>query len=261
MAMAKNPFEDMDPDLRAMRGSTRSSAGPLRWGRVVTGILVVGCVTFAFAYHLPLQQAHEKLTGSFAALQTQVESSSRALKEAQEQAKEASESKQELQTKLDEVKQADKAHAEQSRSVISALESKLAKPLAKTQAAMGTADAQAVAALSLAYVLSPGKLDVSAPGKDALCSVAGVANKKTIRVLAVADKKSIPAGLAAKLKTPLEYSSAVAALIAQALIDKCSVEPARVSATGFAAEPSASAKIEGKKLSGARVELWLETSK
>lgn len=259
--MAKNPFEDMDPDLKAMRGSMRPSAGPVRWSRVATGILVVGCATFAFAYHLPLQQAHAKLTGSFAALQAQVESSNRALKDAQAQVKDATESKQELQSKLDEVKQADKAHAEQSRSLTSALESKLSKPLAKTQAALGSADGQAVAALSLAYVLNPGKLDVSAPGKEALCGVAQASNKKTIRVLAVADKKSIPAGLAAKLKTPLEYSSAVAAAVAATLLDKCSVEPARVSATGFAAEPSASAKIEGKKLSGARVELWLDTSK
>jgi hypothetical protein len=154
----------------------------MRWGRILTGILIVGTATFAFAYHLPLQQAHEKLTNSFAAL-------------------------------------------------------------------------------SLAYVLNPGKLDVSAPGKDALCSVAGASGKKAIRVLAIADKKSIPPGLASKLKTPLDYSTAVAALVAQTLIDKCSVEPSAVSATGFAAEPSASSKIEGKKLAGARVELWLETSK
>jgi hypothetical protein len=259
--MAKNPFEDMDPDLKAMGGSLRPSAGPMRWGRILTGILIVGTATFAFAYHLPLQQAHEKLTNSFAALQSQVESGSRALKDAQAQAKEAAESKQELQSKLDELKQTDKAHAEQNRSVASALEAKLAKPLAKNQAAIGSADAQAVAALSLGYVLNAGKLDVSAPGKDALCSVAGASGKKAIRVLAIADKKSIPPGLAGKLKTPLDYSSAVAAVIAQALIDKCSVEPSAVSATGFAAEPSASSKIEGKKLAGARVELWLDTSK
>jgi hypothetical protein len=259
--MAKNPFEELDPDMKAMGASMRPSASPIRWGRVATGILVVGCATFAFAYHLPLQQAHETLTKSFAAMQSQVETANRDLKEAQARAKEENENKQALQSQLDEAKQLDKAHAEASRSVTSALDSKLQKVVAKNQAAVGAADAQAIAALSLGYLLTPGKLDVSPQGKEALCSVAGASNKKTIRVLAVADKKSIPAALAAKLKTPLDYTSAVASLVAQTLLDKCSVDPTHVSATGFAAEPPANAKLEGKKLSGPRVELWLDTSK
>jgi hypothetical protein len=259
--MAKNPFEVMDPDLKAMRGSMRASAGPVRWGRVLTGILVVGCATFAFAYHLPLQRAHETLTRSFSELQSQVESANRGMKEAQAQAKESSESKQSLETQLAEAKQLDAAHADASKALTTALESKLQKPLGKNQAAVGSADAQGIAALSLGYLLSPGKLDVSPQGKDALCSVASASNKKMIRVLGIADKKSIPPSLAAKLKTPLEYSSAVATLVAQTLLDKCSVDPAHLSATGFPAEPPANAKLEGKKLAGPRVELWLDTNK
>jgi len=254
--MGKNPFEEMD-----MGASMRPAAGPLSWGRVLTGVLVVGCATFAFAYYLPLQRAHETLTRSFSQLQSQVDTANRGMKEAQAQAQESSEAKQALEGQLSELKQLDKARVEASRSSTTTLEAKLQKAIAKNQAAVGSAEGQAVASLALAYLLSPGKLDVSAQGKEALCSAAGAANKKTIRVLAVADKKSIPAPLAAKLKTPLDYSSAVAALVAQTLLDKCSVEPAHVSATGFAAEPSASAKLEGKKLTGARVELWLDSSK
>jgi hypothetical protein len=257
--MGKNPFEEMDSDLKVMGASMRPAAGPVSWGRVLTGILVVGCVTFAFAYYLPLQRAHETLTRSFSQLQSQVDTANRGLKEAQAQTQEASEAKQTLEGQLNELKQLDKARAEASRSVTSTLEAKLQKPIAKTQAAIGSADGQSLVALSVGYLLSPGKLDVSPQGKDALCAVAGAANKKTIRVLAIADKKSIPAPLAAKLKTPLDYSSAVAALVAQTLLDKCSVEPARVSATGFPAEPAANPKLEGKKLSGARVELWLDS--
>lgn len=261
MTMAKNPFETMDPDLRAMGASMRPTAGPVSWGRVLTGILVVGCATFALAYYLPLQRAHETLTRSFSQLQSQVDTANRGLKEAQAQTQEASEAKQALQGQLNELKQLDKAHAEANRAVTSSLEAKLQKPLAKNQAAVGSMDAQAVVALSLAYVLTPGKLEVSPQGKDALCTTAAAANKKTIRVLAVADKKSIPAVLAAKLKTPLDYTSGVAALVAQTLLDKCSVEPTRVSGTGFPAEPAANPKLEGKKLAGARVELWLDSSK
>lgn len=259
--MGKNPFEDMDPDLKAMSASMKPAAGPVRWGRVATGILVVGCVTFGLAYYLPLQRAHETLTRSFAQMQTQMDTANRGVKEAQAQTQEATEAKQALEGQLNELKQLDKARVEASRSATSALENKLQKPLGKNQAALASADGQAVAALSLSFLLSPGKLDVSAQGKEALCSVASAANKKTIRVLAVADKKSIPPALAAKLKTPLDYNSAVAVLVAQTLLDKCSVEPARVSATGFPAEPAANPKLEGKKLAGARVELWLDGSK
>lgn len=259
--MGKNVFEDMDPDLNAMRASMRPSAGPMRWGRVLTGVLVVGCATFAFAFYVPLMRAHEALTKQFLSLQAQVDAANRSVQSAQAQAKELLEQKQSLEEQIAQAKRVEKSGADASASLKTALESKLQKVVAKDQAAIGSAEAQAVAAVSLNYLLTRGKLEVSPDGKAALCSVATASNKHTIRVLAVADKKSIPATLAAKLKTPLDYGGAVAALVAQTLLDKCSVEAARLSATSFPAEPATSAKLEGKKLSGARVELWLDTSK
>lgn len=259
--MGKNAFEDMDPDLNAMRASMRASAGPMRWGRVLTGILVVGCATFAFAFYVPLLRAHEALTKQFLSLQSQVDAANRSVQDAQTQAKDLLEQKQALQEQIAQAKQVEKTGSDASASVKTALESKLQKVVAKDQAAIGSANGQAVATLSLNYLLTRGKLEVSPDGKAALCNVATASNKHAIRVLAVADKKSIPATLAAKLKTPLDYGGAVAALVAQTLLDKCSVEPVYLSATSFPAEPAASAKIEGKKLSGARVELWLDTAK
>jgi hypothetical protein len=120
------------------------------------------------------------------------------------------------------------------------------------------ANAQAVASLALAQLLTPTKLEISPQGKVTLCSVASASGDRRLRVLAVADKKSIPAALAAKLKTPLQYSVAVAQVVTETLLDKCSVAPTRLSATGVAAEPTAPAKLEGKKLSGPRIELWLD---
>ena len=259
--MGNNAFEDVDPDVKAMRASMRPSAGPMRWGRVLTGVLVVGCATFAFAFYVPLLRAHEALTKQFLSLQSQVDSANRSVQDAQTQAKEALEQKQAMQEQMAQAKQLEKSGSEASASVKTALESKLQKPIAKDQAAVGSADGQAVATLSLNYLLTRGKLELSADGKVALCSVATASNKRAIRVLAVADKKSIPAPLAAKLKTPLDYGGAVAALVAQTLLDKCSVDAALLSATSFPAEPAASAKLEGKKLSGPRVELWLDAAK
>lgn len=256
--MSKNPFEDMDPDVQAMRASMRPSGGAVRWGRVLTGVLVVACATFALAYHLPLQRAHALLTGRFGELQAQASTAQRSLDEARSRAKELDEKQQALESQADQSKQTDKARVDASRAIKSALEAKLDKPLAKDQAALAVAGPQAVAALSLSYVLSPGKLEVSAQGKAALCSVASAAGERAIRVVAVADKKSIPASLAAKLKTPLQYSVAVAQVVTETLLDKCKVPPAHASATGVPAEPAAPPQVEGKKLGAPRVELWLE---
>lgn len=250
--MAKSPFE-ADPDLQAMRG-----ASPMSWGRVVTGILVVGCATFGFAYYLPLQRAHGTLTQRFGELQSQVSSAHRAADEAKARAKELSEKQQALESQADQAKQTEKGRAEASLAVKTALEQKLQKSITKDQAAVAIAGGQAVASLSLGSILSAGKVEVSPAGKATLCSVAGAAGERAIRVVAVADKKAIPATLAAKLKTPLQYNVAVAQVVTEALLDKCNVPGARLSATGLAAEPAAPSKLEGKRLPGARLELWLD---
>jgi chemotaxis protein MotB len=257
--MSKSPFDDMDPDVQAMRASMRNSGGPTRWGRVLTGVLLVACATFALAYHLPLQRAHAALTSRFAELQTQVSTAQRSAEESRAKAKELGDKQQALESQSDQAKQNEKTAADASLAIKTTLQTKLEKPLAKEQAALGVAGSRVVATLSLAYVLSPGKLEVSPLGKAALCSVASAAGERSIRVVAIADKKSIPPALAPKLKTPLQYSVAAAEAVTTTLLDKCNASPARTSATGLAAEPAARPQLEGKKLSGARIELWLES--
>lgn len=230
----------------------------MRWGRILTALLVVACLTFAFAFYLPLVRAHETLTKQFTEVQTRVDSANKSASEARAEVKELQENQRELQTKLKQAEEAKQpsASAGSSSSSKSVLEAKLQKPLAKDQAALGSAEGQTVAGLSLGYALTKGKLAISPDGQAALCGVAGTSNKRPLRVLAIADKKSIPPALLAKLKTPLDYSGAVAALVVETLRDKCKVDPTYLSATGFPAEPAAP-QVEGKRLSGARVELWL----
>jgi len=256
--MGKDAFQD--PELLALRTSMRPAAGPLRWGRVLTGALVVACATFAFAYYLPLRLAHEALTARFTELKSKVDVTARSASESGDRAKELGDKVRTLQSQLDESQQREKAGAEASRAVSSALESKLQKAIASDQAAVGSAGGQSVASLSLGYLLTRGKLELSPPGKLALCSVASASSNPTIRVVASAGKKDIPPALAAKLKTPLDYSLAVAGLVTQTLIEQCKATPAKVSATGLPAEPSTAPKLEGKKLSGARVELWVSST-
>jgi hypothetical protein len=238
----------------------RPAAGQTRWGRVLTGVLVVACVTFGFAYYLPLQRAHETLTLRFSELKSKVDSANRSAEEARTRAKELGDKSQSLQTRLDELQHREQAGAEASRGVKSALESKLQKPIAGEQAAVGSAGGQTVASLSLGFLLTRGKLELSPPGKLALCSVAGASSNAAIRVLAVAGKKDIPAALAPKLKTPLDYNLAVAALVTQTLIDQCKAPPGKLSASGVPEGPASSPKLDGKNLVGPRVELWLDNA-
>jgi hypothetical protein len=259
--MGKNAFEEMDPDLKAMRASMRPSAGSVRWSRVLTGMLVIACLTFAFAFYMPLARSHEALIKQFSLLQTQIEAANRSVQEARAQATELRESKQALEERLEQPKQLEKARADASVALKSSLETKLTKPISKEQVAIGIAEGQPVVMLTLNYVLSRGKLELSADGKAALCGVASADSKKGIRVLAIADKKSIPPTLATKLKTPLEYGGAVAALAAQALLDKCSVEASRLRGASFSSDLAASPAVDGKKLASARLELWLESAK
>jgi hypothetical protein len=256
--MAKSPFED--PEVQAMRASMRPSAGSMRWGRVATGILVVACATFALGYYLPLSRAHKLLAGRFAELQSQVDSSKRGLEEARSKMKELESKQQALASQADQSRQLEKQRAEASQAIKSALEPKLEKQRAKNQAAVGFAGGQAMASLAQDYLLTRGKLEVSAQSKAALCSVAGAAGKRAIRVVAITEPKSIPPTLAKTHKTPLQYSVAVAQVVADTLLNQCKVSPAHLSATGVASEPAMTPKLEGKTLSGSRVELWLDAA-
>jgi flagellar motor protein MotB len=255
--MGKNRFEDMDPDIQAMRASMRPNAAPVRWGRVLAGVLVVACATFAFAYHLPLQRAHQTLTSQFSELQSQVDTANRSLEEARGQVKTLTEKRDVLENEIKEQAAAAKSQNEGVSDVKQAVESKLKKAIGKDQASVGVDGGKVVASIALGTMLSRGKLDVSGEGKTMLCDVAQASGKRSIRVLAVSDK-SVPAPHSTKYKTTWDFSTAVAASVAQTLADKCNVDLNRLSATGFGGEPPAGPKFEGKRVAAPRVELSLE---
>jgi chemotaxis protein MotB len=257
--MGKDPFED--PELQAMRASMRPSAGQTRWGRIFTGVLVVACVTFAVAYYLPLLRAHTMLVTRFSELSSKLDAANRVADASRRKEQELNDKHQALQTQLAEIQQRTAAGAEASRAIKSALESKLQKAIAGEQAAVGAVDGEAVVSLSLASLLTRGKLEVSPAGKVVLCSVASANGNHPIRVVAIAGKKDIPPAVVAKLKTPFELNLALAELVTNTLIDQCKAAPTKLSATGVPADPAPGGpKLDGKRLAGARIELWLETA-
>ena len=54
----------------------------MRWGRILTALLVVACLTFAFAFYLPLVRAHETRTKQFSEVQKRVDSANKIASEA-----------------------------------------------------------------------------------------------------------------------------------------------------------------------------------
>ncbi len=257
--MGKDPFED--PELSAMRASMRPSAGQTRWGRIFTGVLVVTCVTFGVAYYLPLLRAHQMLSARFSELSSKLDAATRVANASRRKEQELNDKNQTLQTQLTEVEQRTAAGAEASRAIKSALESKLQKAISSDQATLGVVGGEAVVSLSLASLLTRGKLEISPPGKVALCTVASASSNHLIRVVAVAGKKDIPPAAAAKLKTPLDLNLALAELVTKTLIEQCKAAPTKLSATAVPADPAPGLKLEGKTLAGARVELWLESAR
>lgn len=254
--MSKDPFED--PELKAMRASMRPASAGVRWGRVVTGIVIVAFATFALGYYLPLRRAHDMLTMRFGELRANADAAKRTTEESRKRADQLAEELRAAQSKLGSLEERDKAGAAAGGALKSALEPKLQKAIGGGQAAVGTLTNQAVVSLSLGYLLTRGKLELSPAGKATLCTVASAAKPRSIRVLTIAGKKDIPPGLAAKLKTPLEHNLAVAQVVSQTLLDQCKVDPTTLSAAGVPSEAAATPKLEGKQLSGPRVELWLE---
>jgi chemotaxis protein MotB len=80
--MARNPWAT-DPDIKAMRLSTRGQRGSTPWAGLLVGVALVGCGTFIFAYYVPLYRAHQTLNTSHARLMQQIKTLEDTLTQAQ----------------------------------------------------------------------------------------------------------------------------------------------------------------------------------
>jgi hypothetical protein len=252
--MARNPWDD-DPDVAAMR-SMRPRGGGTSWGRILFGVLLVGCGTFAFAYYVPLYRAHASLVSDHAKLRGELEGAQSAAKQAQNEAKTLREQKDELQAekdKSDSAKRSAGAGAESTRSAVLAAVDKAVK---KKQAVAAVEESGVRAGIAPSFLLAAGKLDVSGAGKDALCALAKASGSSILRVSAVAANGDVPAALNAKVPNGWAYAGAAAAAVADALETKCSVPRARISL----GTPSTAQAFTSQSPPSPRVEILLETA-
>jgi hypothetical protein len=252
--MARNPWDD-DPDVAAMR-SMRPRGGT-SWGRILFGVLLVGCGTFAFAYYLPLHRAHSALVSDHGKLRGELESAQSSVKQAQNEAKTLREQKDELQAERDKRDSAKQAAGAGAESVRSAVLAAIDKAVKKKQGVAAVEDDGVRAGISPSFLLATGKLDVSGGGKDALCAIAKASGTGMLRVSAVATDDDVPAALKAKVGNGWGYAGAAAASVADTLESKCGVARTRISL----GTPSTAPAFASQSPPTPRVEILLETAK
>jgi hypothetical protein len=250
--MARNPWDD-DPDVAAMR-SMRPRSGGTSWGRILFGVLLVGCGTFAFAYYVPLYRAHASLVSDHAKLRGELEGAQSAAKQAQSEAKTLQEQKEELQAERDKRENAKKSAGAGAESTRDAVLAAMDKAVKKKQAVAVVEESGVRAGISPSFLLAPGKLDVSSAGKDALCGLAKASGSSILRVSAVAANGDVPPALNAKVPNGWAYAGAAAATVADTLETKCSVARTRISL----GTPSISQSFLGQSPPSPRVEILLE---
>jgi chemotaxis protein MotB len=253
--MARNPWDD-DPDVAAMR-SMRPRGGGTSWGRILFGVVLVGSATFAFAYYLPLHRAHRALVSDHAKLRGEVENAQSSVKQAQNEAKSLREQKDELQAERDKresAKQSAGAGAESIRSAVLAAIDKAAK---KKQGIAAIEDDGVRAGIAPGFLFAPGKLDVSAGGKDALCALAKASGTGILRVSAVAADADVPAALKAKVPNGWAFAGAAVASVADTLETKCAVARTRISL----GTPSTAASFVTQSPPTPRVEILVTAGK
>jgi chemotaxis protein MotB len=251
--MAKNQWAD-DPDIQALRSSTRAQRGSAPWAGLLVGVALVACGTFIFAYYVPLYRAHQTLASSHDRIMQQIKSLEDTLSQAQATIKSEVAKRETIEAEKRQRESTTKSSAGELESVRAALSQKLEGPIGKKQAAVALDGDRLVVVLASNALFGAGKVEVSGGGKNVLCEVGKAAGPRTVRVETSTDDGGVPALLKLKYTSEWALASAAAASVANTLEEKCSIASAKLSATGFSNKPPRKA-LEGTKISGLRVEI------
>jgi flagellar motor protein MotB len=246
--MARNPWND-DPDVAAMR----PRRGPMPWGRVLIGVVLVGCGTFGLAYYLPLYRAHRSLSDDHSRLRGQLETAQGTLGKVQSDLKSVTEKHDELAAERDKRESATKGKSAELAGVKSALAAALEKSVKKKQVLVGSDDSGVRVALSSAFLFTTGKVEPSGSGRAALCEVAKASGSRPLRVVGVTGE--VPALLKLKFPNSWAYTGAATASVAETLAEKCAVLPARISTEAPGAPRPAGSAFGGETPAATRVEI------
>lgn len=231
--MGKNPWEDADPDVAALRASMRAKS-PTRWGSIVVGLLIVGGATFVAGWVVPLFRAHDKLRGEFQQLSERRRVLDDNLANKERELKKLESDKVALQAKVDERAQADEAKQAELDKLRVAVSSKIAAFEAKRLGASSLAGERVRISLANRVVFSPNSVTLTKQAGSVLCDVAGAIPKTAqIRVVSATSAEEAPSVLAAKFGSRRELSAARAAVVANQLEESCGIASARIESIGW----------------------------
>jgi chemotaxis protein MotB len=250
--MAKNPWAD-DPDMNALR-SMRPQRGSAPWAGLLVGVALVACGTFVFAYYVPLYRAHQTLAASHGRIMQQIKGLEDTLSQAQAALKAEIAKREALESEKRQRDTASKSSASELEPIKGTLTQKLEGPISKKQGAVALDGERLVVVLGSSALFGAGKLDVSGGGKNVLCAIGKAAGPRPVRVEATTDDGGVPALLKPKYTNEFALSAAAAASVANTLEEKCSISPAKLTASGYANKPPRKA-LESTKIGGLRVEI------
>ena len=250
----KAAWEDL---VEADLGPYAKSRGT-RWGRVFTGLLLVGCATFVAAYYLPLYRAHQKLGDQYRELGQRSQTLSESVSQTKLELKTTTEQRDQLQAERAQKESSKKASVDQLERVRVALSSKLDKFVKKGNVAVAANTGSLMVAFDSALLFVPQKVDLSPAAHTLLCDVVKTGEAKAVAVgNSLGDAGVVPPALLKSYPTPWALSAARAAAVAQALEADCSLPASQISATGNGKHDPAASLLSNAKLPLDRVELEL----
>lgn len=226
--MARNPWEDSDPDFAALAGRPRRNLSILRaWPQ----LLAVAGLTFVAGFYVPMHRAHESLTKQHAVAAQRIAQLSGNLDETEKKLRTADEERRTLAGRMEEVDAKLSSQASRLESLKEGFETALSKPI-KTKAIELSSSEQGVSvAIDAEEVFMAGKPDVTAKAKDLLCDVARAAGDRKIHLAVTADEKP-PATMRRFVRGNRAYGALRASSVADVLEKSCRVPSSRIETAG-----------------------------
>lgn len=224
--MGRNDWEDVDDDLAALAGRSRSK---LSVKQIWPQLLGIAGVTFATAYYLPMHRAHRALTNQHAVALQRSDELGHQLEQTQEKLRKSEQRAGELARKVDAADARAKRRAEELSALKERLSSALARPMRSGAVAIAEGDRGVVVSIAPGDVFLPNKLDVSPKGKDLICDVARAAGEQELNVSASAAARELaPPALRLALRNRWALGGAKAAAVVDTLEKGCRVPVARL---------------------------------
>src|SRR5690606_7354137 len=221
-----NDWEDVDDDLAALAGRSRSK---LSVKRIWPQLLGIAGITFATAYYLPLHRAHQALTNQHAVALQRSDELGRDLEKVRGELRKSEQRASELAQKLDAVDARARKRTDELGALKERLGSALARPVRSGAVTITEGERGVVVSLAPGEVFLPNKLDVSPKGKDLICDVARAAGERELNVSAsTAARELAPPALRLVLRSRWALGAAKAAAVIDTLEKGCRVPVARL---------------------------------